>query len=48
MYGWRGGVIQYLEKKLGVKLIWIIYALHTNELPLRDLIIADGKMMVDG
>ena len=41
---WIKGVIQYLEKKLGIKLIWIICALHTNELPLRHLMIAlDGK-----
>ncbi|XP_065676999.1 uncharacterized protein LOC105844224 [Hydra vulgaris] len=44
--GWKGGIIQFLEKKLGFKLIWIICALHTNELPLRHLMLAlDGKTL---
>jgi hypothetical protein len=42
--GWKGGVIHYLEHKLDKKLMWIICALHTNELPLRHLMIQlDGK-----
>ena len=36
--GWHGGAIHYLEKKLGRRLIWLICALHTNELPLRHLV----------
>ena len=35
--GCWGGAIQFLEKKIGSKLIWLICALHTNELPLRHL-----------
>ena len=42
--GWRGGVIPFFENKLERKLIWLICALHTNELPLRHLMIQlDGK-----
>ena len=37
--GWKGGAIQFLENKMGRKLIWLICALHTNELPLRHLMI---------
>ena len=44
--GWQGGAIQYVEKKLGRKLIWLICALHTNELPLRHLITnLDGETL---
>ena len=44
--GWKGGIIQFIEKKLEKKLMWIICALHTNELPLRHLIIdLDGKTL---
>ena len=46
--GWKGGVIQYMEKMLGRKVIWLICALHTNELPLRHLMAAlDGKTASD-
>lgn len=46
--GWRGGVIQHVEKKLGRKLSWIICWLHLNELPLRHLITAlDGQTSSD-
>ena len=38
MTGWKGGVVQYLEEILNKKLIWIIFNLHTNELPLRKLV----------
>ena len=42
--GWKGGAIAHLERLLGRKLIWLICALHTNELPLRHLMIQlDGK-----
>ena len=42
--GWKGGAIQFLEEKIGRKLIWLICALHTNELPLRHLMIdLDGQ-----
>ena len=37
--GWKGGAIHFLEAKLGRKLIWLICALHTNELPLRHLMV---------
>lgn len=37
--GWTGGTIHLLEKKLGRRLIWLICVLHTNELPLRHLMI---------
>ena len=46
--GWRGGTIAHLERKLGRKLIWLICALHTNELPLRHLIKGlDGDTLSD-
>ena len=46
--GWKGGAIHYLEVKLGKKLIWLVCMLHTNELPLRHLIISvDGKTSSD-
>ena len=37
--GYKGGSIHYLEVGLGRRLVWIICQLHTNELPLRHLII---------
>lgn len=40
--GWRGGTIHHLEEKLGRRLIWLICALHTNELPLRHLVTGLG------
>src|SRR6218665_120153 len=44
--GWEGGTMHWLEVKLGRKLIWLVCALHTNELPLRHLITAlDGKTL---
>ena len=44
--GWEGGVMQYVEKKLHRKLVWIVCDLHTGELPLRRLITAlDGKTL---
>ena len=36
--GWAGGVIQWVEKKLNKKLVWIVCDLHTGELGLRSLI----------
>ena len=36
--GLNAGVLHFLEKRLNKKLIWLICALHTNELPLRHLI----------
>ena len=46
--GWKGGAIQFLEKKMGEKVTWLICALHTNELPLRHLIIdLDGPTISD-
>ena len=33
--GFKGGVIQYIEKAVGHPLQWFICILHTNELPLR-------------
>ena len=46
--GWKGGAIHFLELKLNKKLIWLICALHTNELPLRHLMInLDGKTVSD-
>ena len=46
--GWRAGAITYLEKLIGTKMTWVICALHTNELPLRHLIIdLDGKTVSD-
>ena len=42
--GHKGGVIHFLENKLERRLIWLICALHTNELPLRHLMLTlDGK-----
>ncbi|XP_065671449.1 uncharacterized protein LOC136089407 [Hydra vulgaris] len=44
--GWEGGVIKFVELKLDKKLNWLICALHTNELPLRHLIVElDGKTL---
>nr|XP_047125873.1 uncharacterized protein LOC124807716 isoform X2 [Hydra vulgaris] len=44
--GWEGGVIQFVELKLNKRLNWLICALHTNELPLRHLIVElDGKTL---
>ena len=41
--GWKAGTHALLEKMLGWKLFWSIRMLHTNELPLRHLIISlDG------
>ena len=37
--GWKGGTMAQLEKLLGRKLVWFVCDLHTNELPLRHLII---------
>ena len=46
--GWKGGAIQFIEKSLKRKVIWLICALHTNELPLRHLMInIDGKTLSD-
>ena len=46
--GWKGGAIALLEKRLNRKLIWLICALHTNELPLRHLMIKlDGRTISD-
>ena len=36
--GRHKGAIQYVERKLGRRLIWLICALHANEQPLRHLI----------
>ena len=42
--GWESGVMQFVESKLNKRLNWLICALHTNELPLRHLIVElDGK-----
>lgn len=42
--GWKGGVIQYLEKYLEKPLQWCVCMLHTNELPLRHLFLTlDGR-----
>lgn len=44
--GWQGGVMQWIERKIGRKLVWIVCDLHTNELPLRHLIQElDGKTL---
>jgi len=44
--GWRGGAMAYLEQMLGRKLVWLVCDLHTNELPLRHLIVdLDGKTL---
>ena len=46
--GWKGGAINFLEILLGRKVIWLVCMLHTNELPLRHLIInLDGKTSFD-
>ena len=46
--GWRGGTHALLEKMLGRKLFWAVCMLHTNELPLRHLIIGlDGPTSSD-
>ena len=46
--GWKGGAIAHLETMLGRKMIWIICALLTNELPLRHLFISmDGRTVSD-
>ena len=46
--GYKGGAIQFLEKRLNKRLIWLICALHTNELPLRHLLIElDGRTVGD-
>ncbi|GBN35123.1 hypothetical protein AVEN_68238-1 [Araneus ventricosus] len=37
--GWKGGVIRLLETYIGRPLQWNISMLHTNELPLRHLIL---------
>ncbi|GBL88972.1 hypothetical protein AVEN_255140-1 [Araneus ventricosus] len=37
--GWKGGVIRLLETYIGRPLQWNISVLHTNELPLRHLIL---------
>ena len=34
---WKGGIIAWLEKMLGRKVIWVICKLHINELWLRHL-----------
>ena len=36
--GWEGGVMQWVEQKLGWKLVWLVCDLHTGELPLRHLV----------
>lgn len=42
--GWKGGVIQYLEKHFERPLQWCVCMLHTNELPLRHLFLTlDGR-----
>lgn len=44
--GWEGGTMHFVEVKLVRKLIWLVCALHTHELPLRHLITAlDGKTL---
>ena len=44
--GWEDGVVQFVESKLNKRLNWLICALHTNELPLRHLIVElDGKTL---
>lgn len=46
--GWQGGVMHWVEAKLNRKLIWLVCALHTNELPLRHLITElDGKTLTN-
>ena len=36
--GWTGGIMHLVEVKLNRKLVWLVCALHTNELPLRHLV----------
>lgn len=36
--GWKGGVMTYLEKKIGRRLVWLVCDLHTGEVPLLHLI----------
>ena len=44
--GWEGGVMQWVEKKLGRKLVWLVCDLHTGELGLRHLVIfLDGPTL---
>lgn len=44
--GWAGGVMQWVEKKLNRRLVWIVCDLHTGELGLRHLIEnLDGKTL---
>ncbi|KAK8383358.1 hypothetical protein O3P69_019021 [Scylla paramamosain] len=44
--GGKGSVMQWIERKIGRKLVWIVCDLHTNELPLRHLIQElDGKTL---
>ena len=44
--GWEGGAMHWVEVKLNRKLNWLVCALHTNELPLRHLIMTlDGKTL---
>lgn len=42
--GWKGGIIQYLEKYFERPLQWCVCMLHANELPLRHLFMSlDGS-----
>ena len=42
--GWKGGAMTWLERMLERKCFWVICMIHTNELPLRHLIVSiDGK-----
>ena len=44
--GWEGGAMQWVEKKLGRRLVWLVCDLHTGELGLRHLIIGiDGPTL---
>ena len=44
--GWEGGMMQWVERKLGRRLVWIVCDLHTGELGLRHLIIdLDGPTL---
>ena len=46
--GWKAGVMAWVEKLLGRRLIWIVCGLHVNELPLRSLIVnLDGPTCSD-
>ena len=40
--GWGGIVIEWIDQKLGRKLVWIVCDLHIRELILRHLIIELG------